>query len=118
MAMNHVEEFLARLGILRIVEQRLGIAFDRREGRAQLVRHVRHEVATHLVGPAQLGDVVHHQHRAAPGGHHWRHVGDQRARAVPYDGQLQAFGFFAGERATDVLDDARVSNGFDVRAIE
>ena len=59
MTMDDVEEFLSRVSIVRIVKQRFGVSLDGCERRAQLVRNVGDEVAAHLVGFAQLGDVVH-----------------------------------------------------------
>ena len=53
------------LRIRRLVEQRLDVAADRRQRRAQLVRDVGDEVTADLVGPPQIGDVVQDQHRAA-----------------------------------------------------
>ena len=43
------------------VRQRLDVAADRGQRRAQLVRDVGDEVAPDLVGPPQLGDVVQHE---------------------------------------------------------
>ena len=55
-----------RLGfVFRSVEQRLHVAADRRQRRAQFVRHVGDEVPPDAVGPSQVGDVVQHEHRAA-----------------------------------------------------
>ena len=45
-------------------EQRLGVALDGRERRAQLVRDVGDEVAPDHLQPTQLGDVVQHEHEA------------------------------------------------------
>ena len=53
------------LGLRRhLVLQRLDVALDGRERRAQLVRDVGHEVAAHAIGVAQVRDVVQHEHRA------------------------------------------------------
>ena len=52
------------LGADRLVGERLDVAPDRGERRPQLVRDVGHEVAAHLVGAPQVGDVVEHQHGA------------------------------------------------------
>ena len=49
----------------RRVQQRLDVAADRRQRRAQFVRDVGDEVAAHLIGAAQVGDVAQHQHGAA-----------------------------------------------------
>ena len=43
------------------LRQRLDVAADRGQRRAQLVRHVGDEVAADLIRPAQLGDVVQHE---------------------------------------------------------
>ena len=47
------------------VLQRLDVAANGRERRAQFVRHVGDEVAPHLIGAPQIGDVVQHEHGAA-----------------------------------------------------
>ena len=53
------------LGLRRvIVQERLDVALDGRERRAQFVRDVGHEIAAHAVGVAQVRDVVQHQHGA------------------------------------------------------
>ena len=53
-------------GLLRlrrhVVLQRLDVALDRGQRRAQLVRHVGHEVASHAIGVAQVRDVVQDEH--------------------------------------------------------
>ena len=116
--MNDVEEFLARVGVIRIVEQRFRVALDRGQRRAQFVRHVGDEIAPHLIGFPQLGDVVQHQHGAATGGGHRRDARDQRAGRVARHRQLEAFGFLALQRAADVVDDAGMANRFDVGVID
>ena len=48
-----------------LVAERLDVAADGGERRPQFVRHVGDEVAAHLVGATQVGDVVQDEHRAA-----------------------------------------------------
>ena len=48
------------------IEQRFDVAAHGRERRAQLVRDVGDEVAADAIGAAQVGDVVHDEHGAAP----------------------------------------------------
>ena len=55
------------LGVGRSADQRLGVARDRGERGLEFVRDVGHEVPAHRLQPAQLGDIVQHQHRAAVG---------------------------------------------------
>ena len=62
-----------------VVDQRFGVALDRRQRRAQLVRDVGDEVAADLIGAAQIGDVVQHEHRAAARGDNRRDARDERA---------------------------------------
>ena len=50
----------------RPVEQRLDVAADGGQRRAQLVRDVGDEVAADPIGAAQVGDVVQDEHGAAP----------------------------------------------------
>ena len=56
---------LAGLAVVALLEQRLDVAANRGERRAQFVRDVADEVAAHLVGALQVGDVVQDQHDAA-----------------------------------------------------
>ncbi len=112
--MDDLEEPVPRLVVFGIVQQRFGVALDGGERRAQLVRDVGHEVAANLVGALEVGDVVHHEHRAAPRRFHGRHAGHQRAGGVAREGQLQAVGLLAGQRAADVFHDARVADGLHV----
>ena len=62
---DDLEKLPRVLGIGRLVEQRLDVSANRRQRRAQLVRHVGDEVAPDLIGAAQIGDVVQHEHGAA-----------------------------------------------------
>ena len=64
-AIDHFEKLPPLLGFDRIVHQRFDVAAHRRQRRAQLVRHVRHEIAPHAIDPAQIADVVQHEHGAA-----------------------------------------------------
>ena len=116
--MDDLEEPVPRLVVFGIVQQRFGVALDGGERRAQLVRDVGHEVAANLVGALEVGDVVHHEHRAAPRRFHGRHAGHQRAGGVAREGQLQAVGLLAGQRAADVFHDARVADGLHVGMVE
>ena len=88
--MNDLEEPLSRLGVFGLVDQRFGVALDRGQRRAQLVRDVGDEIAADLIRLAQVGDVVHHEHRAAAGRHDRRDAGDERARGVARHRQFQA----------------------------
>ena len=82
------------------------------------MRHVGDEIAAHLIGLAQLGDVVQHQHRTAAGGGDRGDARHQRPRGVAGHRQLQALGVFAEQRAADVLDNARMADRLDVRMID
>ena len=62
-----VEEPPRGLGVGRVAQQRLGVARDRRERRLELVRHVGDEVPADRLEPADLGEVVQHEHGAAGG---------------------------------------------------
>ena len=64
MAHDDLEEPARVLVRSRRLEQRLDVAADGRQRRAQLVRDVGDEVAADLVGPPQVGDVVQHEHGA------------------------------------------------------
>ena len=74
------QEAASRLRIRLVGEQRLGVARDRGERRLQLVRHIGHEVAAHRLQPPELGEVMHHQHRAP---------GRQRARVQQHRSVVQ-----------------------------
>ena len=74
-----------------LVEQRLDVAADRRQRRAQLVRDVGDEVAPDLIGAPQIGDVVQHQHRAAAAARrHRRGARHERPARVARQRQLAA----------------------------
>ena len=117
--MDDLEEVLPRLRVLGIVEQRFGVALDRGERRAQLVRDVGDEVAADLVGAAQVGDVVQDQHGAAAGGDHRCHARDEGAGDLARHRQLEPFRRWR-RRATRVIcvDDVRVADGLDIRAVD
>ena len=56
---NDVEKTYARFRvILAAVQERLNIALDRRERRAQFMRHIGDEVFSDMFQPAEFGDVV------------------------------------------------------------
>ena len=59
------------------VGERLDVAADRGQRRAQLVRDVGDEVAADLIGAPQLGDVVQHQDDAV------RHRAGRRCGTSP-----------------------------------
>ena len=118
LAMNDLQEPPARVRILRIIQQRFGVTLDRGQRRAQLVRDVGDEVSADEVGFAQFGDVVHHEHRAAAGCDDGSDLGDQRPRGVARHRELEGAGLAARQRAADVFDDARVTDGLDVRMID
>ena len=90
---------LAGFGVVGLVDQRLGVALDGGQRRAQLVRDVGDEVAADLIGAAQVGDVVEDEHGAAAGGDHRRDARDERAADVAGDRQLEACGLLAGQHA-------------------
>ena len=100
-------------------EQRFDVAANRRERRAQLVRHVGDEVAADLVGAPKLGDVVQHEDgavRAAAGGR--RRAGHDRARRIARRRQLQRVGRPPGERRRHQFGDRRMADRLDVVASE
>ena len=99
--------------VVGLVDERFGVALDRGQRRAQLVRHVGDEIAADLIGAPQIGDVVQHQHGAAAGGDDRRDARDQRAADVARDRQLEAFGLLAGQHARDLIDDAGMADRFD-----
>ena len=86
-AIDHLEELPPLLGFDRIVHQRFDVAAHRRQRRAQLVRHVRHEIAPHAIDPAQIADVVQHEHGAATFGARGCGLRAKNARAA---GELTA----------------------------
>ena len=86
----------------RRVEQRFDVAANRRERRAQLVRDVGDEVAAHLVGVPQVGDVVQHENRAAAALAAHRHdVGHESAAAPGRARPRRARRRLAAERGRD-----------------
>ena len=111
---NDAQKSLPRLFIVGVVNQRFGVALDGGQRRAQFVRDVGDEVAADLIRVLQVGDVVQHKHRAAALGHHRGNAPDQRAIAVQRQRQLDAFGGPARHGARDLLDDGRMTDGFDV----
>ena len=106
----------ARPGIGAVVEQRLDVAADRGQRRAQLVRDVGHEVAPHAICLAQLGDVVQDQHRAARA--FADTTGALRAMMLRSDSrgsdQLEARGGAAGEGRAEPRGDIRVANDLEI----
>ena len=65
MSLDDADELRRPLGIAeRPVLQRLGVAADRRQRRAQLVGNVGHEVGTHRLEMTHPREVVEHQDRA------------------------------------------------------
>ena len=65
MAIDDGQEAPGRLPVVaRSTEERLGVALDGGERRAQLVRDVGHEIAPDDLEPPELGDVVQHEHEA------------------------------------------------------
>ena len=100
----------------RLVEQRLDVAANRGERRAQLVRHVGDEVAPDLIGPAQVGDVVQHEHSAAAAGAgDGRGPGDEHPVRIPGQRHLLAPGLVATQGARQLRRDVRVANHFEIR---
>ena len=80
------------------------------------MRHVRDEIAADLIGAAQIGDVVQHQHDAVlgrAGGR--RRAGDDRPLRVARRRELQRVGRPAEEHGRDELDDRREAKRLDVR---
>ena len=76
-------------GSARVVEQRFDIAADRRQRRAQLVRHVGDEIAAYLIRPLEVGDVVQDENRAAAAGRRdRRRARDEHAGTVAAERQL------------------------------
>src|ERR1043166_3390594 len=95
---HHAHERLAVLGVVEpALEQRLGVAAQRGERRAELVRHVRHEILPHALQRLALGEVVEHeQHRARRGPAERRGRGARRAGARRPGLQLPLHGAAGG----------------------
>ncbi len=53
-----------------------------------------------------------------PARDHRRHTRHQRANRVARHGQLEPLGLLSGQRPADVIDDARMTDGFDVQMID
>ena len=101
--------------IRALIEQRLDVAADSRERRAQLVRDVGDEVTANAIGAAEIGDVVHDEHRA---GRAWRL--DRRAPrhddelGLPRQRQLEAFGRRPAKRRAELRGDVGLAHDLDV----
>jgi hypothetical protein len=99
----------AVLRVRRRVCQSLDVAADGRERRAQLVRHVGHEVAADLVGAPEVRDVVQHEHRAALAGRGDRgRARDERAARIALHHQLETLHRPALERGLNLRGDVGV----------
>ena len=77
---------LQRIG--QFVDECFDVAADRCQRGAQLVRHVGDEVTANLIGPAEIGNVVEHEHGAAACTGHRRGACDEYAREVAPQRQL------------------------------
>ena len=115
MTRDDVEE-AARLGVGRHeIEQRLDVAPDRGERRAQLVRDVGDEVAADPIGAAQAGDVVEDQHDALrafardTGGLRHDHLD-----RILGDRQLLGVGRLTAQGAADLRLDVRMADELDI----
>ena len=96
MPRDDLEELLCVGGLAGVVEQRFDVAANGGERRAQFVRDVGDEVAADAVGPAQVGDVVQHQHRAAAGrGDGRRAAGDEGLARIAAQGEFEPAGRLA-----------------------
>ena len=71
--------------VIGFVHERFGVALDCGQRRTQLVRHVGDEVAADLIGAPQVGDVVQHEHGAAPCGDDRSDARDERPADVARD---------------------------------
>ena len=114
-ALDDLQEAFARLGVVRVVEQRFRVALDCGERRAQFVGDVGDEIPPDLVGTFQVGDVVEHEDGASAGRHHRREPGHQVVGAVAADRQLEGLGRRAGQHLAELLGDTRVADRFHVR---
>ncbi len=68
MSRDDLDKAAGLLGRRVSFRQCLHIAANRRQGRPELVRHIRDEVAADLIDALQLGDVVQHHHDACVAG--------------------------------------------------
>ena len=110
---------LARLAVFALVEQRLDVAANGGQRRAQFVRDVGDEVAAHLVRPPEVGDVVQHQHGAVAGRVPRRgRAGDDHARGLQPQGELHARRLLAAQRAPDLRDDVRMTDRVGVATVD
>ena len=119
------EESSAVVGTDILLGQGFHVAADGRERRAQLVRHVRHEVAADLIGPPEIGDVVQDDNDAAGSGgleagvaRGRRGASDDDAGRIARRGELQRGWGAIGERRCDELRDRRVTNRLDIGTSE
>jgi hypothetical protein len=71
-----------------------------------------------LIGAPQIGDVVQHEHRTASRRDHGSDPGDERAIDIACDRQLETVRLFSVEHAPQLIDDAGVANGFEIRVID
>ena len=108
---DDVQESLALLG--GGVPEGFDVAADRRQRRAQFVRHVGDEVAADLIRPPQIGDVVQdHDGTARVGCVDGRRARDERGLRIAGPGQLDAFCRRALEGQRDLLRDRGLAHDF------
>ena len=118
-ALDDLEEALPAPRVVRVVEQRLDVAANGRERRAQLVRDVGDEVAADLVGALEVGDVVQHEHGAAAGGRPPAPAGPpDRGRRRGSTDSSKACGAPPASTPAEVLDDAGMADRLDVGAAD
>ena len=104
------------------VRQRLDVAANRRQRRAQLVRDVGDEVAADLIGAPQIGDVVEHEDHAVR--RRPRISRDRRGprregpRRVARRRQLDRVRGLSAERRAHEIGDRRMPDGLDVVAAD
>ena len=111
MAVDDLEELTAGLLVERTSQQRLGVALDGGDRRAELVAHVGHEVAAHHEQPPQPRHVPQHHHHATAARRERSHVERDGSRS-----RLQLrLGRLAGAcRRRDAIAELGIGHGFEL----
>ena len=109
-------------GSIGLFHQGFDVAADGCQRGAQLMRDIGHEIASHPIDPAQVADVVQHEHRPASLGARRSGLGAEDARTAGAAHRVERHLYrrapFAFERSAELTHDAGLPHGLDIVAAE
>ena len=115
MSRDDLEELVRVFRIGRTIEQRLDISANGCEWCPQLVGDIGDEIAPDLIGAAQVGDVVQHEHGATARACHWCRACEQRPARIARERQFLSAYFFTVQRRCQLRGDVGMTDHFEVR---